>query len=101
MVCVCVCVGGGGYPVEGLLWCVCVWGGGVYRGTVNAQMYCDEVMKVIVRPYSGAVGERFILMHNNARSHPAQICVAYLDQQSIEVMYWSSKTTALTPIEPL
>ncbi len=50
----------------------------------------SEVLGPIVRPYAGAVGEGFVLMHDNARPHTARICTAYLDQQGFEVMDWPS-----------
>lgn len=56
---------------------VMVWGGisvngrtdlHVFRGgTVTAVRYIQEILEPIVRPYAGAVGDNFILMHDNAR----------------------------------
>ncbi len=65
---------------------------------MTAQMYRDEVLDSIVRPYAGAVGEGFIVMQDNARPHTARICTAYLDQQGFEVMDWPSKSADLNPI---
>ena len=53
-----------------------VWGGisrnvrtdlQVIRGTMTGLRYRDEIIDPFVRPYAGAVGERFILMDDNAR----------------------------------
>ena len=33
-----------------------------------------RMKSLIVRPYAGAVGPRFLLMHNNARPHVARVC---------------------------
>ena len=73
----------------------------VVDSTMTAQRYRDEVLDPIVRPYAGAVGERFILMHDNARPHTARISTTYLDQQRIEVMDWPSRYPDLNPIEHL
>ena len=38
------------------------------RGNINAQRYRDKVLELIVKlyMYASAVGENFILMHDNA-----------------------------------
>ena len=42
------------------------------NGTLTALRYVNEILDVYVRPYSGAVGENFILMDDNARAHKAR-----------------------------
>ncbi len=71
------------------------------RGTMTAERYRDEVLDPIVRPYAGAVGEGFILVHDNARPRNIRICTAYLDQRGSEVMDWPSKSPGLNPIAHL
>ncbi|KAI4877092.1 hypothetical protein NFI96_006680 [Prochilodus magdalenae] len=61
---------------------VMVWGGislegrtDLYRldnGTLTAIRYQDEILRPVVRPYAGAVGPGFLLVHNNARPHVAE-----------------------------
>ncbi|KAI4875944.1 hypothetical protein NFI96_034528 [Prochilodus magdalenae] len=61
---------------------VMVWGGislegrtDLYRldnGTLTAMRYQDEIRGALVRPYAGAVGPGFLLVHNNARPHVAR-----------------------------
>ena len=41
------------------------------NGTMTALRYINEILDVYVRPYTGAVGENFILMDDNARAHRA------------------------------
>ena len=55
-----------------------VWGGismegrtGLYRlenGSLTAIRYQDEILGPMVRPYAGAVGPGFFLMHDNTRA---------------------------------
>ena len=44
------------------------------NGSLAAIRYQDEILEPIVRPYAGAVGPGFLLMHNNARPHVARVC---------------------------
>ena len=69
------------------------------RGTMTAQRYRYEVLDPIVTPYPDAVGEAFILMHDNAHPHTGRIYTAYPDQQGIEVMDWPSRFPDFNPIE--
>jgi len=69
------------------------------RGTLNAQRYRDEILDRFVRPYAGAIGDNFILMHDNARPHTARLTTAYLEQEGIEVMDWPARSPDLNPIE--
>ena len=48
------------------------------NGTLTALRYVNEILDVYVRPYTGAVGENFILMDDNARAHRARITDQYL-----------------------
>ncbi|KAI4885260.1 hypothetical protein NFI96_005103 [Prochilodus magdalenae] len=69
---------------------VMVWGGislegrtDLYRldnGTLTAIRYQDEILGPVVRPYAGAVGSGFLLVHNNAPPHVAHFTNAYLYQ---------------------
>ena len=71
------------------------------RGAMTAQRYRDEVLEPIVRQYAGAVGEGFILMHDNARPYTERICAGNRYQQGIEVMAWQSRSPDLNPKEHL
>ncbi len=37
------------------------------NGTLTSIRYWDEILGPIVRPYAGAVGPGFLLVHDNAR----------------------------------
>ncbi len=38
----------------------------------------DEVLDPVVRPFAGALGKDFVLMHDNVRPHTARVVQAYL-----------------------
>ena len=90
---------------------VMVWGGismegrtDLYRlenGSLTAIRYRDEILEPMVRPYAGAVGPGFLLMHNNARPHVARVCRQYLEDEGIDTIEWSSRSPDLNPIEHL
>ncbi len=62
-------------------------------GTMTLQRYHGSIMlDPIVRPFAGAVGEEFILMHDDACPRTALICTAYLGQQGTEVVDWPSRS---------
>ena len=67
------------------------------NGTLNAIRYRDEILEPIVRPYAGAVGPGFLLMHDNAQPHMARVYNQYLEDKRIETTEWPD----LNPIEHL
>ena len=69
------------------------------RGTLTAIRYRDEILRPIVRPYAGAVGPGFLLMHGNARPHVAEVCQQFLHDEGIDAMDLSARSTDLNPIE--
>ena len=73
----------------------------VNRRTMTAIRYRDEILRPIVRPYAGAVGPGFLLMHDNARPHVARVCQQFLHDEGIDAMDWPARSTDLNPIEHL
>ena len=71
-----------------------VWGGISYEGRTDLYVinegkltilrYRDEILDPIVKPFPGAIGDNFILMQDNARSHTARVCMDYLNRETIK-----------------
>ncbi|KAI4900310.1 hypothetical protein NFI96_007808 [Prochilodus magdalenae] len=90
---------------------VMVWGGislegrtDLYRldnGTLTTIRHRDETLGPIVRPYAGAVGPGFLLVHNNARPHVARVCRQFLENEGIDTIDWPTGSPDLNPIEHL
>jgi len=71
------------------------------NGTLNAIRYQDEILGPIVRPYAGAVGPGFILVHDNAHPHVVRICRQFLEDEGIDTIEWPPRSPDLNPIEHL
>jgi hypothetical protein len=50
----------------------------VIAGNLTGVRYWDEILHSIVRRYAGAVGDDFILMDDNARSHRDRVVKDYI-----------------------
>ncbi|KAI4896781.1 hypothetical protein NFI96_020094, partial [Prochilodus magdalenae] len=90
---------------------VMVWGGismegrtDLYRldnGTLTAIRHRDEILGPVIRPYAGAVGPGFLLVHNSARPHVARVCRQFLENEGIDTIDWPTGSPDLNPIEHL
>ncbi|GFU00752.1 transposable element Tcb2 transposase [Trichonephila clavipes] len=47
------------------------------RENVNAHIYRDDILDTYLRPYAGAIGDNFVLQHDNARPLTFRIVDAY------------------------
>ncbi|KAK3552357.1 hypothetical protein QTP86_011292 [Hemibagrus guttatus] len=90
---------------------VMIWGGisiegctDLYRldnGTLTAIRYLDEIFGPIFRPYTGAVGPGFLLVHDNARHHVASVSSQFIEDEAIDTIEWPTRSSDLNPIEHL
>ena len=70
----------------------------VRRGITEARQ-CNDILDPIGRSYAGAIGDAFILMQDNARSHTAQVFMTFLHDKGISVVNWLAMFLDLNPIE--
>ncbi len=71
------------------------------NGTLTAIRYRDKILGAIVRPYAGAVGPGFLLVHNNARPHVARVCRQFLEDEGIDTIECPPRSPDLNPKEHL
>ena len=69
------------------------------QGNMNAHYYRDNVLETIILPYRNRVGDRFLLMDDNARPHRARIITTFLEDHNIQRMEWPAMSPDLNPIE--
>ncbi|VVC27922.1 Transposase, Tc1-like,Ribonuclease H-like domain [Cinara cedri] len=97
------CMFWGGISIDSKTELVCVsrTGGARVQGSLTSDRYITEILEEHVVPYAGFVGDGFILMHDNARSHTALIVKNYTEEVGIPVMNWPARSPDLNPIEHL
>ena len=71
------------------------------RGTVNAQIYGNDILNTYVRIYAGEIGDVFLLQDDNARPHGAHIVDDYFQQETILHMEKRDQSSDLNPIKYL
>lgn len=88
---------------------VMVWGGissnartelVIVEGCLNATRYIEEILQDHVVPYAEFIGaEYFLLMHDNARAHSAQVVEQYVSDVGIRKLQWPARSPDMNPIE--
>ena len=80
---------------------VMVWAGISYghfiNGNLNAQRYCDEVLRPVVMPFIRC--HHLMFQHDNTRSHVTRICTQFLEAENVPVLPWPAYSSAMSPIE--
>ncbi|GFW01767.1 transposable element Tcb2 transposase [Trichonephila clavipes] len=71
----------------------------VVNGTMTGQRYIDEVLLPHVRLFRGAVGDKFVLMDDNATCHRTLAVQDCLDSEGIQRLVWPARSPDLNPIE--
>ncbi|GBM03753.1 hypothetical protein AVEN_134968-1 [Araneus ventricosus] len=57
-----------------------------HGGSLTGVKYRDEILDPYVLPYTGAIGNDFILMDDNVRPHRAVVVEVYLEGHDLERM---------------
>ncbi|GFX94063.1 transposable element Tcb2 transposase [Trichonephila clavipes] len=68
-------------------------------GPLTTRQYRDEILRPILVPYAAAIGDDFILMDNNSRSHRANLVEDSLFEEGIVRMEWPACSPDMNPIE--
>ncbi|GFW96515.1 transposable element Tcb2 transposase [Trichonephila clavipes] len=89
-----------------MVWAGILLGGHTYLhgfqvGTQTGVRYRDETLYPYVHPYSGTIGNGFILKDDNARPHRAVIFAEYLEGLGLDRLEWPARSTDLNPIQHL
>ncbi|GFX37529.1 transposable element Tcb2 transposase [Trichonephila clavipes] len=68
-------------------------------GPLTARRFRKEILRPIVVPYAAAIGDDFILMNDNCRSHRANLVEDFLFEEGIVRMEWPACSSDMNPIE--
>lgn len=71
----------------------------VAKYTLTAQKYRNEILRPILRSFGGAFNAVFLLVQDNARAHPAIICMDFLDEEEIRFADKPFRSSDLNSIE--
>ncbi|GFU89875.1 transposable element Tc1 transposase [Trichonephila clavipes] len=66
---------------------------------MTGQRYIDEVLLPHVRLFTGAVGDKFVFMDDNATCHRTLAVQDCLDSEGIQCLVWPTRSPDLNPIE--
>ncbi|KAJ4444397.1 hypothetical protein ANN_06189 [Periplaneta americana] len=71
----------------------------VDHGTLNAHRYIEGILQDHLMPFAPIIGQKFIIMHDNARPHTARCVIQYLQEVGIRTPDWPARSLDLNPIE--
>ena len=71
------------------------------RGNLTALRYISDILEEYVVPFAPFIGDDFMLMHDNARPHVANVVTEYLNEVGIRTLQWPARSPNLNPIEHL
>ncbi|KAJ4426246.1 hypothetical protein ANN_27058 [Periplaneta americana] len=71
----------------------------VENGRLTADRYINECLADHVVPFGQFVGDKFVLMHDNARPHIAHAVGDYLQEVGIHVLPCPARSPDMNPIE--
>ena len=69
------------------------------RGRITVAIHRSDILEPIVRQHTGASGDGFILMQDNARSHIAHVSMTFIDDTAISVTNWPAWSADFNPTE--
>ena len=68
-------------------------------GTLTARRYVYEILRRHVLPYAAAIGDFFVLQHDNARPHTDRLVENMLEAETIQRVDWPACSPDVNPIE--
>ena len=71
------------------------------KGTINAEVYRDDILDAYVRLYAGATVDVFLLPYDKARPHGVRIVDDYIQQETILRRERPAQSFDSNPIEYL
>ena len=70
------------------------------RGGIMAAIHRSDILERIVRQHPCAIGDAFMLMQDNARSHAALVFMTFMDDTTcIRVINWLARYPDINPTE--
>src|SRR5678815_4481071 len=72
----------------------------VSRGKLTAKKYAEDILQEYIVLFASFIGVHFLLLHDNATQHTAQVVQQrYLQQVGIRLLAISARSPDMSPIE--
>ena len=71
----------------------------VILGNLNAQRYCDDILRPVVVPFLQQQPRRTIFQQDNARPHSARLTQNFLANANVQFLPWPACSPDINPIE--